>query len=150
MELNNKYIDTSRRSVGFTGYCGFEFTEISDDFCTVSCSLRPELLNPGGIAHGGLIAALTDVSASAMAIQIDRRAHPVVTQSCSIHYLRPAAGDRLAARSTVIRRGKRVCVVQSDCFLDNGVHVATAVYEIAYLENRQNAGSDQETGGTCQ
>ena len=40
------------RLKGFTSYCGLEFTEIADEKCVISCRLRPELLNPSGIAHG--------------------------------------------------------------------------------------------------
>ena len=131
----NKPFDIKARSRGFTGYCGLEFTEVTGERCVVSCPMRPELLNPGGIAHGGLIATLTDVAAGSMALMADGRAHPIVTQSCNIHYLRPGTGDVLRAESRVIRKGRRVCVVQVDCFSGDGSLAAVATYEIAYLSS---------------
>lgn len=131
----NRTFDTEARSRGFTGYCGLEFTEVTENRCVVSCPMRPELLNPGGIAHGGLIATLTDVAAGSMALMADGRAHPIVTQSCNIHYLRPGTGDVLRAESRVIRKGRRVCVVQVDCFSGDGSLAAVATYEIAYLSS---------------
>ena len=123
-----------RRLAGFTSYCGFEFTEVGDEKCVISCPLRPELLNPGGVAHGGLIATLTDVAAGMMALQAEGWRRNVVTQSCDIHYLRPGIGALLYAESRVIRKGRRVCVVQVECFGDGGALCATAIYEIAYLD----------------
>lgn len=125
-----------KRYKGFTGYCGIFFDEVLDEHCKVSCALRPELLNPSGIAHGGLIATLTDVAAGLMALQADGWVHNIVTQSCNIHYLRPGCGDRLWAESHVIRKGRRVCVVQVDCFSADGRLCTTALYEIAYLDER--------------
>lgn len=131
---NRPYVNVNSRLKGFTTYCGFEFEEISDDKAVVLCPLRPELLNPIDIAHGGLIAALMDVSAGTMALQADRNQHSIVTQSCNIHYLRPGVGSCLRAESRLIRKGHRVCVVQSDCYTDSGALSATAIYEIVYLD----------------
>ena len=132
-----KYSDVIlRRLKGFTSYCGFEFTEVGDEKCIISCRLRPEFLNPSGVAHGGLIATLTDVAAGMMALQADGWHPNVVTQNCNIHYLRPGTGTILRAESRVIRKGRRVCVLQVECFSDDGPLCTTAIYEIAYLDER--------------
>ena len=135
MAENENRFDVKVRSRGFTGYCGLEFGELSAERCVVSCPMRPELLNPAGIAHGGLIATLTDVAAGSMALVADGNARKIVTQSCSIHYLSPGTGDKLRAESRVVRKGHRVCVVQVDCFSSDGTLSAVATYEIAYLNN---------------
>ncbi len=127
-------IDHSLHPVGFDRLCGVEFTEINDDETVISCELRPELLNPGGNVHGGVIATLSDVAACTMAGKADRVKHPLVTQSCSIHYLRPASTGRLLARAHVVRKGARVCVVSVDCEDEEHNRIATAIYEITYLD----------------
>ena len=48
MEDKKPAVDVNRRRVGFTGYCGFDFTQVLPDRVVISCTLRPELLNPGG------------------------------------------------------------------------------------------------------
>lgn len=128
------YVDPKSRLVGFNAFLGLEFTSVSDDKCVVSLAMRPEFLNPLGVAHGGVIATLTDVAAGTMALQADRREHTILTQSCHIHFLRPGTGDRLTAESRIIRKGHRVCVVQVNCFSGDGTLSATAIYEISYLE----------------
>lgn len=121
------------RMSGFTEYCGLKFDKIADDCCVMVCPMRPELRNPGGIAHGGLIATLADVCTSAMALQADGGQRMIVTQSCNIHYLSPGTGDALRCEARVVRKGGRVCVVQADCFAGDGTLCAVATYEIAYL-----------------
>ena len=121
------------RMRGFTGYCGIVFDDLQSDRCLISCPLRPELLNPSGIAHGGVIATLLDVASGLMALQADGWTRKIVTQNCNIHYLRPASGERLWGEARLIRRGKRVCVVQADCISGDGRLSATSTYEIAYL-----------------
>ncbi len=135
MAVNENRFDVRVRSRGFTGYCGLEFVELSEDRCVISCPMRPELLNPAGIAHGGLIATLTDVAAGSMALVADGNTRSIVTQSCSIHYLSPGTGDTLRAEAKVLRKGNRVCVVQVDCFSADGTLAAIATYEIAYLNS---------------
>ena len=127
-------IDHPFHTVGFDRLCGIEFTEINNDETVISCELRPEHLNPGGNVHGGVIATLTDVAACTMAGKADCAKHPVVTQSCSIHYLLPVSEGRLRARAHVVRKGTRVCVVSVDCEDEEHHIVATAIYEIAYLD----------------
>ena len=136
MSGNENRFDVKVRSRGFTGYCGLEFDEIGKERCVISCPMRPELLNPAGIAHGGLIATLTDVAAGSMALAADGNTRSIVTQSCSIHYLSPGTGDRLRAEAKVLRKGNRVCVVQVDCYSADGTLAAVATYEIAYLNTR--------------
>ena len=125
-----------KRYQGFTGYCGILFDEILDGGCKVSCAIRPELLNPSGIVHGGMIATLADVAAGLMALQADGWVRNIVTQNCNLHYLRPGTGDRLWAESHVVRKGRRMCVVRVDCYSDADSLCTTAIYEIAYLDER--------------
>ena len=119
---------------GFTSYCGIVFDDLQSDRCLISCPLRPELLNPAGLVHGGLIATVLDVVSGLMALQADDWTRKIVTQNCDIHYLRPAGGERLWAEGRLIRKGRRVCVVQAECYCSaDGRPCATSIYEIAYL-----------------
>ena len=136
---NNHLEELSKRTNTFSEYCGIRFESAADDKCVVSCALRKELLNPDGIAHGGLVATMADVCAGLMAHHADNWTHALVTQSCSIHYLRPATGETIRAESRVIRKGRRVCTVQVDCFSGNGKLSATATYELVYLDREKDS-----------
>ncbi|MBR0161340.1 MAG: PaaI family thioesterase [Oscillospiraceae bacterium] len=121
-------------SRGLNAYCGLEVLDIDSEHCVLLSRLRPELRNPAGIAHGGAIATLMDMASIYVAVEADNARHLITTQSANIHYLRPVAGDSLRAEARVIRKGRRVCVVQVDCFNDDGSHAVTAIFEISYLD----------------
>ena len=129
-----RHINPKARSIGFTGYCGLSYAEFGDDSCTIGCELQPHHLNPSGAVHGGLIATMTDVAAGTMALEADNCEHNIVTQNCNLHFLRPAQGKMLRAVAKIIRKGRRVCVIDVDCFDDDGKLCTHAVYEVAYLD----------------
>ena len=84
--------------------------------------------------NAGIIATILDVASGLMALQADKWSHQIVTQNCDIHYLRPASGERLWAEARLIRKGRRVCVVQADCYSSaDGRPCATSIYEVAYI-----------------
>ena len=134
MSRKNPYATLSTQQRGFNQLMGVQFPEIGDEKCVVTLPMRPEFLNAMEVAHGGVISTLTDVAAGTMALHADRRAHGIVTQSCTIHYLRPATGAELRAESRIVRKGRRICVTSVDVFSGDGSLAATALYEIYYLD----------------
>ena len=77
----------------------------------ISVTYRPELSHDfhAGIFHGGVIAALVDITGyAAVAIW-----HDIATPTMALHveYLRPAVGDELRARGMLRRMGRAVARV---------------------------------------
>jgi uncharacterized protein (TIGR00369 family) len=77
----------------------------------ISVTYRPELSHDSraGIFHGGVIAALVDITGyAAVAIWND-----IATPTMALHveYLRPAVGDELRARGMLRRMGRAVARV---------------------------------------
>ena len=95
-----------RRGVGFTEACGIRFEEASAGRCLVSCEMGESHRNPGGFAHGGLLATLMDVAAGAAAIFAGGTQRPITTQNCDIHFLRPVSGPRVLAEGRCIKAGR--------------------------------------------
>lgn len=78
--------------------------------------VRPEMTNPSGALHGGIAITMLDdiVGISVMALQGSYHASVNLTAD----FLAPArAGDRLVARSRLVRRGKRL--VNAEATLEN-------------------------------
>ena len=134
MLTKNPYKTPQTQQKGFNSYVGVQFTLLSDEKCVITLPMREELCNAMGIAHGGVISTLTDVAAGTMALHADRRQRGIVTQSCTIHYLRPAMGSVLRAESRIVRKGHRICVTSVDVLSEDGSLAATAVYEVYYLD----------------
>lgn len=85
--------------------------ELHGDGATVSYLVRDEWCNPSGALHGGIAATMLDDLTGATVIVLTGRYFASV--DLHIDYLAPArAGDRVYARSTLVRQGKRLVHVE--------------------------------------
>ncbi|MFK5037002.1 PaaI family thioesterase, partial [Klebsiella pneumoniae] len=76
----------------------------------VAVSLRPDLTQHHGFAHGGVVGALADTACAWAAASV---VGDVVTGSYTLQFLAPARGARLAATARVIRAGRRSVSVEA-------------------------------------
>lgn len=96
----------------FMQLLGVEPREMERDRMVFALTLNDHLLNPYGIAHGGVLFSLADNTAG-MAARGDGRSY--VTLSSSFNFLRPGkAGDTIQAEAKVRRRGGATCYVNVD------------------------------------
>ena len=76
---------------------GLEVEAASEGYALVALTLRPDMLNGHGTAHGGMVFALAD---SAFAFACNSRNVATVAQGASIVFLSAAsAGERLVAEA---------------------------------------------------
>ena len=86
--------DAAARTLGVT------VSSVGPGTVTTHLTIRPEMLNGYGSAHGAALFALADI---AFALACNSHGYPAVGRSCSIEYLAPAfAGDVL--RATAVER----------------------------------------------
>lgn len=125
-------IDAINASCSFNIYNGIKVVDLEENICIVEAELRDEAMNPWGMAHGGLVYSLCDVSAGVVVSQTERRG---VTQSGTIYYLRPSTGKKLRAEGKIIKNGKTVVLVETNVYNDEGVHTARGEFQIFIVEN---------------
>lgn len=80
--------------------------------------------NPYGTVHGGVLGALADTVAGHSLVA---QGLVVVTQSSTLHYLRPANGKMVRCVAKPQKVGKNICVVSVDQYDENGVMLTTAL-----------------------
>ena len=81
----------------FSRWLGISLVSVEDGACTLSMTVRDDMLNGFGVAHGGIVFSLAD---SAMAFACNTGARVTVAVDNSISY--PAAvraGDELVAEA---------------------------------------------------
>ncbi|TQN44362.1 acyl-CoA thioesterase [Blastococcus colisei] len=92
--------DTTARALGLT------VSSVAPGAVTAHMTIRPEMLNGHGSAHGAALFAVADI---AFAMACNSHGHPAVGRSCSIEYLASAhAGDAVTATAVeraVVGRG---------------------------------------------
>ena len=98
---------------------GIRVLEVKKGYGKVSLTIREDMLNFHGVAHGGLIASLADVAFAAASNSHNRKA---LALNLNINYRRPAkAGDTLIAEAFEESLGK-----------------TTALYKIIVRDSRGN------------
>ena len=118
----------------FSVLLGAELLKFSAGSAELKIPIRAELKQQHGFLHGGVISyaadnALTYAGGSALG-------KGVVTSEFKINYVRPAIGDFIVARASVVHAGKTQAVCRCEVYVsDKGVEslCATAQGTIARL-----------------
>jgi uncharacterized protein (TIGR00369 family) len=115
---------------GVPDYLGMRITDVGPGFVVCELPLRPELMNPAGVAHGAVVASLVDhVLGSAVIALLPPGTWPA-TLEFKLNYLAPAREGTLSAWSEVRSISKRTAVVEVEC-TNAGRTVAVALGTIA-------------------
>jgi acyl-CoA thioesterase len=106
----------------FSQWLGIERIEDGLGRCILRMSIRPEMLNGFGIAHGGITYALAD---SALAFASNSRGRQAVSVETSISHTRPLrTGDLITATATEEHLGSRIAVYRVEVSNAEGQLVA--------------------------
>lgn len=90
----------------FSNWLGIEIVEIAPDASTVRMTVRPEMVNGFGVAHGGIAYSLAD---SALAFASNAHGHITVAIDNSISYPAPVnVGDVLTATAMMESSSRRL------------------------------------------
>lgn len=94
----------------FTKFVGLQIEELREGYCRSRLPRRPELLNQGGIIHGGLYAVVADHTTGVAASTCVGEEQRVLTAEYKLNILRPGDCDALVTIGTVIKRGSRLII----------------------------------------
>ncbi len=102
LEIFHKMFDNDP----FSQWMGMELVEVGMGSCTLRMTVRPEMLNGFGVAHGGITFSLAD---SAFAFACNSHGRHTVSIHCSIEHAAPVfAGDVLTAAATEDNLGNSI------------------------------------------
>lgn len=98
----------------FSRLIGTELASFSEKGAVLEIPIREDLLQQNGFVHGGVLSyaadnALTFAGGSALG-------PAVLTSEYKINFLRPASGEKLVVRATIVYAGKRQAVCRCDVF----------------------------------
>lgn len=121
----------------FSRLVGVKYLSFGDGKCKASLDVRQHLLNPLGIAHGGVTFSLADSTCGGAALSA--MGEPAfVTQDLQIRYHGPARMGEMIAEAEVVHLGKRTITVQCK-ITQNEILIASVTGTFAIL-------SEQEVG----
>ncbi|MGP1679482.1 MAG: PaaI family thioesterase [Burkholderiales bacterium] len=81
--------------------------------CAAALEVRPELLNPNGVVHGGVLFTLADTAMGAAAHTTLAPGEYCATIEIKIQFLQPVTKGKLRCRARLVQRGGRIAVLES-------------------------------------
>jgi len=112
----------------FAQHIGLLVEEVRRDYCRMRMVFRPELLQGGGVMHGGAIAALLDsVLVPAIGATLPEGSR-YATVDLHVQFMEALLEDDAVAEGWVVRRGRRVVFGQAEArAATTGRLIATSV-----------------------
>jgi len=96
----------------FSVLVGARLTRFEPGFAELTLPLRDDLLQQHGFAHGGVVSYCADNALTYAAGGSTQGS--VMTSEFKINFVRPAVGDELIARASVVHAGRSQIVVRCD------------------------------------
>lgn len=118
----------------FVQLLGTEILDVEPGFSRMRLAVRPELLNPHGLVHGGALFSLAD-NAAGCAASTDGRTY--VTQSGDIHFLRALSSGAVVAEAQTRHRGKSTVLVEVSLSGEDGKLLATASFTLFCVDGSE-------------
>jgi acyl-CoA thioesterase len=94
---------------------------------TVRVTIRPELINGGGLLSGAVTYALVDYCMGSTLWKQTAEDEAIATVNISINYIQTATEGDIVCTTQLDRRNRRLAVMRSEVHHDDGRLLATAV-----------------------
>jgi uncharacterized protein (TIGR00369 family) len=107
-----------------------------DDPETVRLTIRPELINAGGLLSGVATYALVDYCMGSTLWPHTSREERIATISISINYIQTATQGEVVCRSILDRRNRSNAVLRSEVRHEDGRLLVTAIGNYAIFTRR--------------
>ncbi|MFO0356798.1 MAG: hotdog fold thioesterase [Sphingobacteriaceae bacterium] len=105
-----KIVDTMMAKDFFSQWLGIEVLEINEGHCKLKLTVRKDMLNGFGIAHGGITYCMAD---SALAFASNSYGNQCVSIETSIsHTAKVKEGDVLTAEAKELNRGHKIAIYE--------------------------------------
>ena len=112
-------------TAAFPKFLGMHFEEVRLDYGRITLPYRPELNQPAGMIHGGVVATLIDtVVVGPLFSGLDAIPKKLLTIDLHIHYLDAGVEEDLVAEGWVRRRGRSTAFVTAEVETASGKPLA--------------------------
>ena len=105
---------TSTGDRGFGPLVGLETYERADGASRCRLTVRPELLNPHGVLHGGAIYTLADTGMGAAVYTRLEESESCATIEIKIVYIAAVVEGVVDCETRIVHKGSRVAVLESE------------------------------------
>ena len=100
-------------TIPFGDYVGIEPLEQGDGFVRTALEIKPELMNSWGVAHGGAVMTLLDLTLGMAARSVDMRSNGSITVELKVNFIKATIG-RIHAEGRAARAGKSLVFCEGE------------------------------------
>jgi uncharacterized protein (TIGR00369 family) len=123
--------DTAVSPSPFARWLKGTLLEVESGAVKVSFEVRPEMTNPMGLLHGGVIAGILD-DIFGMAVFTLNKSNFFVTVNLATDYLAPAkTGEKVIAHAKIVKNGKQIIHAEGQILNEEGKLLAKATTNLA-------------------
>jgi 1,4-dihydroxy-2-naphthoyl-CoA hydrolase len=105
---------------GFDGLYGLEILSLGEEEATAQVQVTPDVLQPGGLVHGGVYASIAESLTSLATSQAVGGGQLAQGLSTQTSFLRPVTGSTIHATARRRHRGRTTWVWEVDITDDEG------------------------------
>ena len=120
---------------GITEFIGLRW----EDPQTVWLTIRPELINAGGLLSGVVTYALVDYCMGSTLWVETSREESIATISIAVNYIQTAVEGEIVCRTVLDRRNRRTAVLRSEVSHEDGRLLVTAIGSYTIFPRRRDA-----------
>lgn len=134
----------------FIGDLGLALSDLGPGWCETVLAVAPKHLQQDGYVHAGVQATVADHTGGGAAGTLVKESETVLSVEFKINLLRPALGDRLRCRSSVLKAGRTIVVAESEVYAErNGSSrlTAKATVTLAVVPKRPRQGTGRDAAG---
>ena len=117
-ELKQSRVRLIFDNANFVRDLGMQLTRIEDKYCETVLIPSPRHRQQHGLIHAGVLATMADHTSGCAARSAVGLDQDVVSVEFKINFLRPAIGDRLRCRGSVLRAGRMLVVCEAEIFAE--------------------------------
>lgn len=134
MKSPQEIINLMMHSDAFSQWLGIELISIEKGFCSLSCVVKPDMLNGFHIAHGGITYSIAD---SCLAFASNSHGLQCVSIETSISHIKKVTlDDHLTATSREISRNKKTGIYEISVY--NQKNELVAIFKgTVYISEKQ-------------
>lgn len=119
-ELPHEELEKIFFAAPFIADLGIHLVSIAPGMCETQLDIEPRHLQQNGFVHAGVQATMADHTAGAAAATLAESNQLVLSIEFKINLLRAARGERLTCKSTVLKPGSQIAIVESEILCHDG------------------------------
>jgi uncharacterized protein (TIGR00369 family) len=109
-------IEAMFKQAAFVQDTGIRLIDSGPGWCESSLTIEPKHTQQNGYLHAGVCATIADHTAGGAAVSLTPEGFGVLSIEFKVGLLRPAVGQTLRCRATVLRAGKTISFVEAEVF----------------------------------